>query len=309
MRKLTELLLVAAIITGMSIQAHAQGAEATPELDQDTLSLVLEAFSSTAETAYRFEGNYRSELTFTAENPVDAPPNNTQFGSVEGDYAAPDAYDIRRLYIGSGYSRSLVTGGERYLYLDPLFNLSIRYLFDEVPSGWWREEDLEQASGEYWQFLRSQVSAELPSGLITEQSPVLSITEDEPQTLDGQQMRVFTLMLDPVETQLRINAEQSGLSDRDFEEQLATAEADPRYETYLEQVALGSIQVRVWIGAEDGFVHQIEQNSNTYQPLAGLEISGRAFDLRSTFESETRLYNHGAAIEIVPPDESELNTP
>lgn len=166
-------------------------------------------------------------------------------------------------------------------------------------SGWWRYDDL-----------RASLSENLAAGLdiiikrpLPSTSPALrpdmiaSVEERQPDTQDGQAMRVFDLRLDARRLMMEAYAESGTQQLREIFGS-------------LEVLAAGTFHAsaRVWIGADDGQIYRVQASTKAVIPyLSSGHEDQMPYDLRQTEQVTLTLSEHGQLVEISAP--SPLNEP
>jgi len=135
-----------------------------------------------------------------------------------------------------------------------------------------------------------------PVAYALDKDTVNSISEQPRETLDGQEMRVFTLVLN-----------SKGLSESSTFKQVASAFNSSALGVDAEQLINdmlkgATLDIRIWIGAEDNMLHK---TSATLRIDANLSVSGQNLNLKQTSEGEFTFTNFNEPVEILAPELSE----
>jgi hypothetical protein len=122
---------------------------------------------------------------------------------------------------------------------------------------------------------------------------VNSISEQSRETVDGQEMRVFSLSLN-----------SKGLSESSTFKQLASAFNTGSLGVDAQQIINdmlkgASLDLRLWIGTEDNLMHK---SSVTVKIDANLNISGENVNLKQTSEGAFTFSNFNQPVEIQAPE-------
>lgn len=140
------------------------------------------------------------------------------------------------------------------------------------------------------QVLQSLVNVATPSKLSLTEDFIVSVTELEPETRDGFDLRVFEVELNALE----VFASQGPALDIETLLKSASLIAASEFElTYT-----------LWIGAEDGQLYQVAGTGRSFVPyLTTSYANGPSYDVETTSTIKFTLFQHAAVSDIVLPEE------
>lgn len=170
--------------------------------------------------------------------------------------------------------------------------------FDMIAPGWWRADDLlAQIDEEPIRIaLQNLVNFPLIGDLPLDAAYILNVTEAEPDTIDGTAMRVFDLEMNALAVLIDETEDLPGQQFTNLIDDVRLLTASDLTLTY-----------RLWIGADDGLLYRGESSARTYLPYLSSGNTNVGFDLDSESTLTFTLSDHGAAVEITPPDPANIN--
>jgi hypothetical protein len=172
----------------------------------------------------------------------------------------------------------------------------------EIEPGWWRYDDLRaRFEGEALAYaLDNFVSLPLPMQMPTLSADFIAeVREVEPETVDGQAMRVFEIELDA----LQLLLDQSSFTSSGVDLLAEIVETTNMLETGELEASL-----RLWVGADDAQIYRAEGESKTYIPYLTSGNEGIfPYNMRTFLSFSFTLSEHGQPVEISAP--SPLNQP
>lgn len=295
--------LFACLLLVLLAALPAAAQDATPEAtaeSSDARAFVEQALASFAELpSYHFAYGLRTESTFSMGEPLATAAN---ISSVEGDALANgDSYVS--IYIQSGTSLELAEATPPLIVERTVFNgrsalnfeLEDTIYEDMFPfeDGWQPYDALSAAvEGD----LSTQASLDvfnntaLPGTLFADSAFIQSVTERDPETIDGVALRVFEVEYDAVGLML-VNT---------------PADQRPGLRELLQSLDLIATSdltatTRFWIGADDAQIYraQFSYMSNIpYYSSGHTDMS--PYDISSITNAELSISRHGEPVEIVP---------
>jgi hypothetical protein len=169
----------------------------------------------------------------------------------------------------------------------------------EIQPGWWEYDHLVESadSAVTTGVIQQFVQTETPLESLFHDDIVLSVTELEPETDSGVNLRVFDVELDAVQLLL---AQTPGT---DEEKQQLLAESGD-----LLEASDITATYQLWIGADDGLVYRGKGEQRSVIPYATSGTDNDPdFDMDNSGTVEFTVSQHGEAVEITPPDPASLN--
>lgn len=142
--------------------------------------------------------------------------------------------------------------------------------------GWWRAEDLINASPDgTWQVLaQSLIDFTSPLAFVDDPRLILSITEEAPETLNGLDLQVFTIEIDQL-TAMFLESVNS------LEEALAMMEQDKEFTAAITM----TLSYTVWVNPEDGRIYRLDSTFSQFLPYTLSQPSH--FDITVSGEGQT----------------------
>lgn len=290
---------LAGLIVLMLIAAYpvlAQDAD-----DSDAQAIVIRAVDNLAEGyQYTLDWNNRQHLTAEAEV-VDVFTQQ----SITGEVTAGDDYSVTVEMAAADTVESVVdspsitmqqirVGGELYISLselDPLYG----GFFADVETGWHRYADLLAQFGETTAqriAFEGLTSVRLPADFPLTDNLILSVTELEPEAIDGIDMRVFEVGVDALQVMI---SQMPMTPEERIRMALEAADFFAKSELRLTYT--------LWIGAEDGQLYRGESAGYTLLPYLTEEEPGPPYDLKTETSAEFTISQHGEIVEIEIPAE------
>lgn len=221
----------------------------------------------TAEVASQEEYNIYTELTLKNSD-------------AEGTYRA----ELRRV------------AGELFMQLD----LSDIYPTDSPVEGWWREADLLAVStAPSWQMMvTSMANVEMPFNFVDDPRLILSVTEEEPETIDGVNLQVFTIEIDH-RTQSLLDSITS------IEDAIELLQNDRG----LVSASVLELSYTVWLNPEDLRIYQLEKTFSQEFPFLDFpEGDTMPYNLAAGGEGRAIFTYPTEPLTVVAPTVAELNT-
>lgn len=241
---------------------------------------------------YTFERSEYTTQTYTNSEGVDIAYLVTE-SLVAGEMLSEDTFTQHR-------ESTVTSGGERGTYTvemrqidEALFvqiDLGEAYATPVLLEGWWRAEDLINASPDgTWQVLaQSLIDFTSPLAFVDDPRLILSITEEAPETLNGLDLQVFTIEIDQMTATFLESANS-------LEEIIAMMQQDKEF---MAAVTM-TLSYTVWVNPEDGRIYRLD--STFYQLLPYTIIQRSNFDITLTGEYQTVFTYPDEAIIIEAP--------
>ena len=279
---------------------------ATLGQDDDPRDVVLQAMAKLAD-GYHYTLDWSLEQQFIGEDEDDSfAIYTTQL--FEGDVAASGDYHVT-LTVRAGETpetfgdsptvevEHLQIGDQLYLNLvdvDEIFGNMI----EDIEPGWYRVDDLlaqfEELTPERI-ILQNLANIVLPAELPLTDDLIVVVREEEPTTVDGTEMRVFTVEVDAL--QILVNQMPANGVDSPLEIMKSIR--------FLQQSEL-SLVYTVWIGADDGLLYQGESVWRNFLPYLTEDEPGPPYDMEMVGMSTFAISQHGAIDAIELPEGVQL---
>jgi|GEM_PF-3219443 len=260
---------------------------------EDNIDFVLDAFNKLSD-GYTYTAETTAIQIFTSE---DDSFNSTFLESVDGQVDADENYYISRVLDPNGTTD--VPENTASLFLDHLLLDETLYLRIGVTNN--TSKEFMPLLTDEWQSLTALVEPfeemsierltieniariQLPSEAILRASLIDSIEELPSETVDEIEMRVFELEMDA----FAIFVAQSPVSPIDLAELLLDSG------DFLEESEF-QLTHTIWIGAEDGNIHQWETEGYNLQPYLTTKTDNLPYDIENEFSGIYIFSNHGEA--------------
>lgn len=300
MKRLPRLAITLFIILVALTPAYAQEQE-----PPDARDFVLQALANTSElSGYQFTYEARSSSTYvsrnvssdgfqftvyqilTLEGKASANGDNYTYMTLTAERNQADAEATPPLRI----ERTVVEGESALKF--QLQDSAYESLTD-ILMGWHTYEDLLSAAEE--QYSRTVIELmnqqPLPTQLLISDPLINSVTELEPEIIDGINLRVFDIAIEGRSYILKRRFERSSQPLIELVKYLFETVTEPSITTY-------NINQRLWISVEN---HQLylallrEEDTNTH-----MQVNFQGFDTSTTSEIELRMWAQGEPVEIDP---------
>lgn len=295
--------LLACLLLVLCAALPAAAQDATPEATaeaSDARAFVEQALANLAELpSYHFAYGLRVESTFSMGEPLATAAN---ISSVEGDALANgDSYVS--IYMQSGTSLELAEVTPPLIVERTVFNgrSALNFEFEDTiyedmfpfEDGWQSYDALSVAAdGD----LSTQATIDvfnntaLPATLFPDSAFIQSVTERDPETIDGILMRVFAIKYDAVGLMLTSTP----------------AEQRPGLQELLQSLDLIATSdltttTRLWIGADDAQIYRAQFSYTSNIPYFSSGHTELApYDISTVSNAELSISAHGEPVEIVP---------
>lgn len=295
--------LFACLLLVLCAALPAAAQDATPEVtaeSSDARAFVEQALANFAELpSYHFAYGVRMEATFSMDDPL---ATTATISSVEGDVLANgDSYVS--IYMQSGTSLELAEATPPLIVERTVFNgrsalnfeLENTIYEDMFPfeDGWQSYDDMIAASNGD---LSTQAgidtvnNAALAGTLFADSAFIQSVTERDPETIDGVELRVFAVEYDAVGLMLT----NTPADERPGLQELLQS---------LDLIATSDLTAttRFWIGAEDAQIYRAQFSYTSNIPYFSSGHTDMApYDISTVSNAELSISAHGEPVEILP---------
>jgi hypothetical protein len=227
---------------------------------------------------YTFERTEYMTQTYTNSEGVDIEYRVIE-GLATGEMLSEDTFtQHRESTVTSGSQTATYTVEVRQID-EALFvqiDLGGAYAAPVPLEGWWRAEDLINASPDgTWQVLaQSLIDFTSPLAFVDDPRLILSITEEAPETLNGLDLQVFTIEIDQL-TAMFLESVNS------LEEALAMMEQDKEFTAAITM----TLSYTVWVNPEDGRIYRLDSTFSQFLPYTLSQPSH--FDITVSGEGQT----------------------
>jgi hypothetical protein len=284
-----------------ALPAAAQDAppEATAETT-DARAFVEQALASFAELpSYHFAYGVRMEATFSMDEPL---ATTATISSVEGD-ALANGDNFVSILFATAETLELAEATPPLIAERTVFNGKSALNFEledtiyegmfPFEDGWQSYDDMIAASNGD---LSTQAgidtvnNAALPGTLFADSAFIQSVTERDPETIDGVELRVFAVEYDAVGLMLTNTP----------------AEQRPGLQELLQSLDLIATSdltatTRLWIGADDTQIYRAQFSYTSNIPYYSSGHTDMApYDISTVSNAELSISRHGEPVEIVP---------
>lgn len=324
-RALPPALLLIGVVAIFATPQRAKVDAATVDIalteEPDGRAIVLPVFAALADLdGYHFEMTRVTVSRFIETDATAIASHNWQ--KITGDVASDGDYLATTLVTGGESAASLLTNPR--LQLDQVRigeEVMLQFQADDpvyaamVPlSGGWQTEAalLETLSADSTVGLAARITVvnaaalTLPHEFDFDSGTVQTVTELEPETLDGIPMRVFAVEMNAVPLMIRSMQRQVVL---DQQAALPRNARDPLH-TLLETGALlgsgeFSAGYTLWIGAADGWLYRATGETYSLLPYTRLDVDGPPYDVEYSSTLDLSISRHDEPVTISAPEVSE----
>ena len=164
--------------------------------------------------------------------------------------------------------------------------------FPSLDSGWYNRDDLlndlddsaQRVTLEYLTFVRW--FKDIPFAEV-----ILSVEEQQPETIDDIELRVFEVQMDAL-GMLILQLPSPSQEGQSLVEELTDASSKGEF----------SLRYTFWIGANDGYLYRTEYIGRYYWPYEDVGTPQTHYDLEIILEGQQHVWDHGMVEAITLPD-------
>lgn len=287
-------LLILVLMTGAAQPVLSQEDSAARAVVQQAMDNLAEGYQYTLDwqTAQHFSGEDDEFNIYNRQSITGEVTANGDYAISVAAYAGESAEfvaDMPPLEM-----QQIQLDGELYINL-PNIDTDYAGFFDGLESGWQSYDEMhalfDDSTAQRLAF-EGLTDIRLPAEFPLTEDMILSVVEQDAETIDDVEMRVFVVEVDALEIMLR---QTPGTPLERMRLMLESADFFKKSEL--------SLRYTLWIGAADGQLYRGESVGSTFLPYLTEEEQGVPYDLTIESSAAFTIAQHGAVDAIRLPDE------